>query len=57
MNRFPYPEDLDNPIELLSFIVRGEVHSILKIIFIRVDTAGIRFRNCKMKRTAHGVRR
>lgn len=24
MNRFPYPDDLDNPIELLSFIVRGE---------------------------------
>ena len=25
MNRFPYPDDLDNPIELMSFIVRGEV--------------------------------
>lgn len=25
MGRFPYPDDLDNPIELLSFIVRGEI--------------------------------
>lgn len=25
MNRFPYPDDLDNPIELMSFIVRGEI--------------------------------
>ena len=27
MNRFPYPDDLDNPIELLSFIVRGEARA------------------------------
>ncbi|KAF8520469.1 kinase-like protein [Hysterangium stoloniferum] len=25
MGRFPYPDDLDNPIELMSFIVRGEI--------------------------------
>ncbi|KIJ49606.1 hypothetical protein M422DRAFT_66080 [Sphaerobolus stellatus SS14] len=25
MDRFPYPDDLDNPIELMSFIVRGEI--------------------------------
>lgn len=32
MNRFPYPDDLVNPIELLSFIVRGEVSLCLSWI-------------------------
>lgn len=56
MNRFPYPDDLDNPIELLSFIVRGEVKPFLPIpiaIVLKIS----RSPNYKMRRTAPGAKK
>lgn len=56
MNRFPYPDDLDNPIELLSFIVRGEVKPFLPIpivILLKIS----RSPNYKTKRTAPGAKK
>jgi serine/threonine protein kinase len=58
MNRFPYPDDLDNPIELLSYIVRGEAspHHLTDAIF-PTDPSYLRSPNCKTRKTARGVKK
>jgi mitogen-activated protein kinase kinase len=38
MGRFPYPDDLDNPIELMSFIIRGEVRRTRSFVLGKIPT-------------------